>query len=65
MNVVYIINIATDRKPGRTAPYKFGIESWKLYCDKHNDNDVFLPGVYRIEIVCDNAIIGETTMTLQ
>lgn len=36
-----------------------------MYCDKQNDNDEFLPGVYRIEIVCDNAIIGETTMTLQ
>ena len=42
MNVVYIINIATDRKPGRTVPYKFGIESWKHYCNKHNAKLVVL-----------------------
>jgi len=41
-NVVYIINIATDKKPGRTIPYKFGIESWNRYCKKNNAKLVVL-----------------------
>ncbi len=42
MNVVYIINIATDKKPGRTIPYKFGIQSWKNWCEKNNAKLVVL-----------------------
>jgi hypothetical protein len=42
MNIVYIINITTDKKPGRTIPYKFGIESWKRWCEKHNAKLVVL-----------------------
>lgn len=41
-NIVYIINIATDKKPGRTVPYKFGIESWNRYCEKNNAKLVVL-----------------------
>lgn len=36
-----------------------------MYCEKPNPDNEFLPGTYRIEIVCDNAIIGETSFTLQ
>lgn len=42
MNIVYIINIATDKKPGRTIPYKFGIQSWKNWCEKNNAKLVVL-----------------------
>ena len=41
-NVVYIINIETDRKPGRTTPYKYGIESWRIWCQKNNAKLVVL-----------------------
>lgn len=41
-NIVYIINIETDKKPGRTAPYKYGIESWKIWCNKNNAKLVVL-----------------------
>ncbi len=36
-----------------------------MYVDKPNPDNEFLPGSYRVEIVCDNAIIGETSFTLQ
>jgi hypothetical protein len=49
----------------KTIDYQNQSMSVLMYCDKQNENDEFLPGLYRIEIVCDNAIIGETTMTLQ
>ena len=41
-NIVYIINIATDKKPGRTVPYKYGIDSWKYWCKKNNAKLVVL-----------------------
>lgn len=41
-NVVYIINIETDKKPGRTTPYKYGIESWRKWCYKNNAKLVVL-----------------------
>lgn len=41
-NIVYIINIASDKKPGRTIPYKYGIQSWKIWCNKNNANLVVL-----------------------
>lgn len=41
-NVVYIINIETDKKPGRTTPYKYGIESWRFWCKKNNAKLVVL-----------------------
>jgi hypothetical protein len=36
-----------------------------MYVEKPNPDNEFLPGTYRVEIVCDNAIIGETSFTLQ
>jgi hypothetical protein len=41
-NIVYIINIETDKKPGRTAPYKYGVESWRKWCHKNNAKLVVL-----------------------
>lgn len=36
-----------------------------MYVERPNPDNEFLPGTYRVEIVCDNAIIGETTFSLQ
>jgi hypothetical protein len=36
-----------------------------MYVEKPNPDNEFLPGVYRVEICCDNAIIGNTTFQLQ
>jgi lipopolysaccharide biosynthesis glycosyltransferase len=41
-NVVYIINIASDKKPGRSEPYKYGVMSWKNWCDKNDAKLVVL-----------------------
>lgn len=49
----------------RTIDYQNQPMSVIVYCDKAHEEDEFLPGLYRIEICCDNAIIGETTLTLQ
>jgi hypothetical protein len=34
-NIIYIVNIATDKKPGRSEPYVYGINSWKKWADKN------------------------------
>ncbi|HTF05497.1 MAG TPA: hypothetical protein VK826_15825 [Bacteroidia bacterium] len=49
----------------KTIDYQNQSMSVLMYCNKAKEEDEFLPGLYRIEIVCDGAIIGETTMTLQ
>ncbi len=49
----------------KAVDYQNQAMSVLIYCNKQKEEDEFLPGLYRIEIVCDNAIIGETTMTLQ
>lgn len=36
-----------------------------MYVERPNPDNEFLPGTYRVEIVCDGAIIGETAFTLQ
>lgn len=49
----------------KTIDYQNQPMSVLMYCDKSNPDNEFLPGTYRIEIVCDKAIIGETSFTLQ
>jgi hypothetical protein len=49
----------------KTIDYQNQPMSVLMYCEKPNPDNDFLPGNYRIEIVCDNAIIGETSFTLQ
>lgn len=49
----------------KTIDYQNQPMSVLMYCEKSNPDNEFLPGTYRIEIVCDNAIIGETSFTLQ
>lgn len=49
----------------RSIDYQNQAMSVLMYIERPNPDNEFLPGTYRFEIVCDNAIIGETTMTLQ
>ena len=49
----------------KTIDYQNHPMSVLMYCEKSNPDNEFLPGTYRIEIVCDNAIIGESSFTLQ
>lgn len=49
----------------KSIDYQNQAMSVLMYVEKPNPDNEFLPGTYRIEIVCDNAIIGETSMTLQ
>jgi hypothetical protein len=34
-NVVFMVNLSEDLKKNRNAPYKFSVDSWKHYCDRH------------------------------
>lgn len=49
----------------KTIDYQNQPMSVLMYCERVTPETEFLPGTYRIEIVCDNAIIGETSFTLQ
>ena len=40
-NVVFIVNLLETKKQGRNQPYKFSVESWKVWCDK-NDCELFV-----------------------
>ena len=35
-NVVFIVNLSETNKQGRNKPYKFSVDSWKIWCDKNN-----------------------------
>lgn len=49
----------------RSIDYQNQAMSVLMYVEKPNPDNELLAGTYRIEIVCDNAIIGETSFTLQ
>lgn len=49
----------------KTIDYQNQPMSVLMYCEKPNPDNEFLPGTYRVEIVCDNAIIGQTSFVLQ
>lgn len=36
MNVIFTVNLPETKKPGRTIPYHYSIESWKHYALRHN-----------------------------
>lgn len=36
MDTIIIIDIEESKKPGRTSPYRYSIQSWKHYARKHN-----------------------------
>ena len=40
-NIIFIVNLKEDKKPNRTDPYKYSINSWKNWAKKHN-NEVFV-----------------------
>ena len=35
-NVVFIVNLKDVKKPNRSNPYQYSINSWKSWCDKNN-----------------------------
>ena len=35
-NVVFIVNLKDIKKPNRSNPYQYSIQSWKAWCDKNN-----------------------------
>lgn len=49
----------------KSVDYQNHAMSVLMYVDRPNPDNEFLPGTYKVEIVCDNAIIGETSFTLQ
>jgi hypothetical protein len=49
----------------RSIDYQNQAMSVLMYVERPNPDVEFLPGTYRVEIVCDNAIIGETSFVLQ
>lgn len=49
----------------KSIDYQNQAMSVLMYVEKPNPDNEFLPGTYRVEIVCDGAIIGETVFTLQ
>ena len=34
-NVIFMVNLPEDKKPGRNEPYEYSIKSWKHYADRH------------------------------
>lgn len=49
----------------KSIDYQNQAMSVLMYVEKPNPDNEFLPGTYLVEIVCDNAIIGQTSFTLQ
>ena len=49
----------------KTIDYQNQPMSVLMYCERVTPDTEFLPGNYRIEIVCDNAVIGNSSFTLQ
>ncbi len=49
----------------KSIDYQNQAMSVLMYIEKPNPDNEFLPGVYRVEICCDNAVIGSTTFQLQ
>ena len=39
-NVVFMLAVKVPQYPWRSEPYKYGIASWKKWCDK-NDCELF------------------------
>ena len=35
-NIVFIVNLKDIKKPNRSNPYQYSINSWKAWCDKNN-----------------------------
>ena len=35
-NIVFIVNLKDVKKPNRSNPYQYSINSWKSWCDKNN-----------------------------
>ena len=35
-NVVFMLAVKVPQYPWRSEPYKYGIASWKKWCDKNN-----------------------------
>ena len=40
-NIVFIVNLSEDKKPGRDKPYDYSIKSWEYWCDI-NDCELFV-----------------------
>ena len=40
-NIVFIVNLSEDKKPGRDKPYNYSVKSWKYWCDI-NDCELFV-----------------------
>ena len=41
-NVVFIVNLEEEQKPGRSYPYEHSVKSWKTWCAKNNSELVVL-----------------------
>ena len=35
-NVIFMVNIKSNKKLNRTTPYEYSIKSWKKWADKNN-----------------------------
>ena len=35
-NIVFIVSLKDTKKPNRSNPYQYSINSWKTWCDKNN-----------------------------
>tara|TARA_R100001443_G_scaffold106612_1_gene116076 strand:- start:644 stop:1423 length:780 start_codon:yes stop_codon:yes gene_type:complete len=54
-NVVFIVSLDEKQKPGRSNPYKYGIDSWKKWCkDKGYEVFVLTDRVYEEEYMSAN-----------
>lgn len=41
-NIVFIVNLKEEQKPGRSYPYEHSVKSWKTWCDKNDSELVVL-----------------------